>query len=128
MKCVRYLGLSMLVAMVVLLLTFVLFPMLDSPSMNMSVEGKTKLCVQQIEILLSATNLFETAQEMADNLRYWKDPWGHCYNVIVSDVYADKSFGHVAAGDLIIWSSGPNGINENGGGDDILYSCDPGRQ
>ena len=74
-------------------------------------------------MLFSFTNyLCATAHEAANELRQCDDPWKHNYNAIVADEFARKTFGNVATGDIIIWSSGPNGINENGGGDDIV--CD----
>ena len=121
MNSKRFLVFGVITAILVMLLMLVLFPMLDSPSLKLSEEGKARQCLQSIERLLSATNLFDTAQEAADQLRHWKDPWGNCYNVIVSDKYASDSFGIVPIGELIMWSSGPNGINENGEGDDILF-------
>ena len=110
----------LVIAILVALLLLVLFPMLNSPSISFSEECKKKQCRQRMAMLLSATNLFDTAQETADQLRYWKDPWGNCYNVIVADKFSMLSFGALSCGDLIIWSSGPNGINENGQGDDIV--------
>ena len=110
----------LVIAMLVALLLLVLYPMLNSPILRFSEACKKKQCRQCMAMLLSATNLFDTAQETADQLRYWKDPWGNYYNVIVADKFSILSFGIVSSGDLIIWSSGPNGVNENGQGDDIL--------
>ena len=124
MKGKRFLLCGMIIATMVMLLLLVLFPMLDSPDLKLSEEGMKHLCRQHIERFLSATNLFDTAQEAANELRYWKDPWGNCFNVIVADKFAIDSFGVAPTGELIMWSSGPNGINENGQGDDILVGDD----
>lgn len=119
----RFLAIIVCITVMALLamLGFMLYVTLECPSMKISEKGKMGLCRQQMRGLLSVTNLFSTAQEAADNLRNWKDPWGHCYNVIVADSFSIESFGHDMGGNIIMWSSGANGINENGHGDDILF-------
>ena len=119
----RILAIIVRVAVVIALaiLGFLLYVTFECPFTKPNDKGKIGLCRQQMRGLMSVTNLFSTAQEVADNLRNWKDPWGHCYNVIVADNFAIDSFGHDSGGNIIMWSSGPNGINENGDGDDIVF-------
>lgn len=51
------------------------------------------------------------------------DPWGNPYNIgllnTVSHAWPNQ-LKDSAIGSVLVWSSGPNGINENGGGDDIV--------
>ena len=110
----------MAITILLVVLGFVLFVMLECPCANPSDKGRRGICLQQMRNLQEVTNYFYTAYEAADNLRGWKDPWKHNYNAIVADEFANASFGNVKGAPIIIWSSGPNGINENGNGDDIV--------
>ena len=99
---------------------FILYVTFECPYDRLSDCGKRNVCRHKIRQLLSVTNLFATAQQAADELRTWKDPWGNFYNVLVADEFANARFRNLTGRNLIMWSSGPNGINENGQGDDIL--------
>ena len=127
LKFRRILSIIVRVAVVIALaiLGFLLYVTFESPFTKPSDKGNIGLCRQHMRGLLSMTNLFSTAQETADNLRNWKDPWGHCYNVIVADNFSIDSFGRDSGCNIIMWSSGPNGINENGDGDDIVAGDNP---
>ncbi len=52
------------------------------------------------------------------------DPWGNPYNAeILDNLRSDKirrAFANLNADGIVMWSSGPNGINEGGEGDDIF--------
>lgn len=52
------------------------------------------------------------------------DPWGRPYNVDMLSRFADdeikEGLKDYTIGGMVVWSSGPNGINEYGDGDDIL--------
>ncbi len=52
------------------------------------------------------------------------DPWGRPYNVDMLSRFTDeeikKGLKDYTTGGVVVWSSGPNGINEYGNGDDIL--------
>lgn len=52
------------------------------------------------------------------------DPWGSAYNIAtIADLDSavnTNRIGKVSVDGLIVWSSGPNGINENGAGDDVF--------
>ena len=52
------------------------------------------------------------------------DPWGHIYNaekISLMNVAVDNPMlSRFAIGNYLIWSSGPNGKNEHGYGDDIF--------
>ena len=58
-----------------------------------------------------------------NGVQCYVDPWGNAYHV---DLHANlklsfmRKLRHVFVGDYIFWSSGPNGINERGAGDDIF--------
>ena len=105
----------------VLLLAFAaLYTAAYSPTIKIDKSRKCRFDMNSI--LYHFPDFFDTVQETADAIRQCKDPWKHNYNAIVADEFARKTFSTAATGDIIIWSSGPNGINENGGGDDIV--CD----
>ena len=108
------------ITLLLLILGFLLFVMFECPCANPSDKGRRGICLQQMRNLLEVTNCFDTVYEAADNLRGWKDPWEHNYNAIVADEFANASFGNIKGAPIIIWSSGPNGISENGNGDDIV--------
>lgn len=101
------------------LFVVVLFPMAVSPCMEINEEGMRRKCVDFMAKILTVTNQVDLVQESSDILRQFDDPWGHKFNVIVADKFSRKRFGR-AVGDIIMWSSGPNGVNENGLGDDIV--------
>ena len=107
-------------AFVLLLALVFLFPAVYSPTIKIDKSRKCRFDMNSI--LYHFPDFFDTVQETADAIRQCNDPWKHNYNAIVADEFARKTFGNAATGDIIIWSSGPNGINENGGGDDIV--CD----
>lgn len=52
------------------------------------------------------------------------DPWGNPYNAdMLDNLRNDKirrAFANLNAEGIVMWSSGPNGINEKGEGDDIF--------
>ena len=123
----RILSIIARVAVVIALaiLGFLLYVTFECPFTKPSDKGKIGLCRQHMRGLMSVTNLFNTAQEAADNLRNWKDPWGHCYNAILAENLAIDSLGCHSGSNILMWSSGPNGINENGHGDDIVLGNDP---
>lgn len=101
----------------VFLMFFVAF---KSPFTVLGERARREKCRRLMRVLLSATNLFDTVQEAADQFRHFEDPWGHNYNAIVSDEFSNVSFGNISGCSIIMWSSGPNGINENGQGDDVM--------
>ena len=101
----------------VFLMFFVAF---KSPFTVLGERARREKCRRLMRVLLSATNLFDTVQEAADQFRHFEDPWGHNYNAIVSDEFSNVSFGNILGCSIIMWSSGPNGINENGQGDDVM--------
>lgn len=102
----------------VFLMFFVAF---KSPFTVLGERARREKCRRLMRVLLSATNLFDTVQEAADQLRQFDDPWGNKFNVIITDVSASERFASAPNGGLLMWSSGPNGINENCGGDDVLF-------
>ena len=59
-----------------------------------------------------------------DGVEHLVDPWGNPYNADMLYRFHDegirKSLRDYTVGGIVLWSSGPNGINENGGGDDIF--------
>lgn len=61
-----------------------------------------------------------------DGERRLIDPWGNEYNIGRKDELAQplrnirKDKRWIYIGDFILWSSGPNGMNELGAGDDVL--------
>ena len=101
----------------VFLMFFVAF---KSPFTVLGERARREKCRRLMRVLLSATNLFDTVQEAADQFRHFEDPWGHNYNAIVSDEFSNVSFGNISGCSIRMWSSGPNGINENGQGDDVM--------
>lgn len=101
----------------VFLMFFVAF---KSPFTVLGERARREKCRRLMRVLLSATNLFDTVQEAADQFRHFEDPWGHNYNAIVSDEFSNVSFGNISGCSIIMWSSGPNGVNENGQGDDVM--------
>lgn len=113
------------ILLVLIFLGFMLYVTFKSPYTKPSEKSKMRSCKQHMTNLLCVTSLFDTVQEAADNLRNWKDPWGHDYNAIVADEFALIRFGRISGGNIIIWSSGPNGVNENGRGDDIVAGNEP---
>lgn len=54
------------------------------------------------------------------------DGWGCPYHLVwrTNLFWVDTPMIHATDNELLIWSSGPNGINEYGGGDDLFDSCD----
>lgn len=54
------------------------------------------------------------------------DGWGRPYEIEwrTNLFGVDTPMIHATDNELLIWSSGPNGINEYGGGDDLFDSCD----
>ena len=118
-KKLSFIGASVISILVLLCIGCVLFVMFSSPYTRPSETVKMGMCKQRMEAFLSITNQLESVQEAADILRQIDDPWGHKFNVVVADNFASASFGRTSGG-IIMWSSGPNGINENGLGDDII--------
>jgi hypothetical protein len=112
-------------AFLLVLVVCVVLPMYVAFPIKLSDRGKRDVCRQRIHGLLEVTNLVDTVQEAADILREFEDTWNHKFNVIVADEFSRKSFGGASVGNLIMWSSGPNGINENGKGDDLVAGSDP---
>lgn len=51
------------------------------------------------------------------------DPWGkpYCVDIRLSKSSEDKSGKHFNTFSLKMWSAGPNGKNENGAGDDLVF-------
>lgn len=101
-------------------IAFMLYVSFHCPYTEPSDKVKRSLCMQHMERFLEVTNYFETAHQAADELRECEDWWKHKYNVIVADDSANARFGNTSGSPVIIWSSGPNGINENGQGDDVV--------
>ena len=118
-KRLSFIVVSVISILVLLCIGCVLFTMFSSPYTRPSETVKREMCKQRMESYLSISNQLESVQEAADILRQIDDPWGHKFNVVVADKFALASFGR-KSGSLIMWSSGPNGVNENGQGDDII--------
>lgn len=59
-----------------------------------------------------------------DGVKRLTDPWGQPYNVGLLGCFSPenirRNLRNYTVGGIIMWSSGPNGINENGNGDDIF--------
>lgn len=59
-----------------------------------------------------------------DGVEYLSDPWGRPYNVdmltLIPDSYLRAALADYSPRGIAMWSSGPNGINEYGRGDDIF--------
>lgn len=59
-----------------------------------------------------------------EDVEYLIDPWGRPYNADFLDNFSDKEIKRLLAdltvNGIVMWSSGPNGINEHGTGDDVL--------
>ena len=53
-------------------------------------------------------------------LRQCKDVWGNPVNVIKQSDVSDTKLKESAYMGIVVWSSGPNGISENGQGDDVV--------
>lgn len=63
---------------------------------------------------------------VVDGVELLADPWGQPYNVGMLCHFDDESirkrFRDYTIGGIVLWSSGQNGIDEKGGGDDIFES------
>ena len=62
---------------------------------------------------IDAGQFFEAFKRTPEGSLPWCDPWGHCY------LYRHRG-SRAHAKDFIVWSLGPNGINEYGRGDDVI--------
>jgi hypothetical protein len=88
----------------------------------------TNLDARSLYQILSGTN---SGVRFLDSRRNWDsagellDVWGRPLRVTVTFTDKDTSrLGSSGAARFKIWSMGPNGKNENGGGDDICVSFD----
>ena len=119
-KIIRCVVLRAAVVIFVGFIAFMLYVSFDCPYTKPNDNVKRSMCMQHMTRLLEVTNYFETVYQAVDVLRECEDMWKHKYNVIVADESANTRFGNAFCIPVIIWSSGANGINENGRGDDVL--------
>jgi hypothetical protein len=79
------------------------------------------------ELQRSLASLFTSRgyQTVANHLNL-PDGWGRPYQIEwrTNLFGVDTPMIHATDNELLIWSAGPNGINEYGGGDDLFDSCD----
>ncbi len=119
-KNIFFITISVVAALLMAYTGFMVFVFLECPCITPNEKVRMKQCRHFMRILLSNIGQFDTVQEAADQFRHFEDPWGHNYNAIVSDEFSNVSFGNISGCSIIMWSSGPNGINENGQGDDVM--------
>jgi hypothetical protein len=92
-------------------------------------EAVRHLNARVLYALLSATNagtFFLEHRPDWDRRRELVDPWGRPYQVqLISPAGGTNNTDPILLAEVRIWSAGPNGRDEHGGGDDILTQTVP---